>query len=212
MRYCRFILTLCLLLASSSYLYAVNSSESEEIFRFSVDIAEHPEVKWSFYSFLLGLVLFFVTDWDSKVGFVIKSIGAFLLFFGGYGVIFFAFCLFFVIGSIAQWLFQCVLALLVYFLAFSIAIFVANTPTSCPMPSCPSITAETGVSNTTSGLASIFTDPRRMLFRYRIKRCIPWDVIPYKSASRSTSVICPASSEEKPKCIKTSRQNRSSCS
>ena len=128
MKYCRFLLTLCLLLASSSYLYAVNESECEEVFKLSNIIAENPEIKWSLYSFLLGLVLYFVPDEDSSMGSVLKFLGVILLFFGGYGVIFIAFNLLSVIGSIAHWIFQCIVALLVYFLAFSIIPFLLALP------------------------------------------------------------------------------------
>ena len=58
------------------------------------------------------------------MGDVLKFLSVLLLLFGGYGVVFIAFNLLSVIGSIAHWLFQCFLALLVYFLAFSIIPFL----------------------------------------------------------------------------------------
>jgi len=45
------------------------------------------------------------------------------------------------------------------FFAFSIAMLIALWPSSYPIPSLPSITAETGVSKTISGLASILISP-----------------------------------------------------
>ena len=120
MRYCRFILTLCLLLASSSYLYAVNSSESEDVLKLYALFAVNPECKWSFYSLLFGLVLYFVSVKYFKRSIVLYCMSIFLIFFGCYVVFYVAFYLLGTIFIIAYWFLHCIFALMVYCLAFSI--------------------------------------------------------------------------------------------
>ena len=59
------------------------------------------------------------------------------------------------------------------FFAFSIAFSIAKWEINCPIPSCPSITADTGVSNTTSGFASGWMVPFSIPLSYLTILCIP---------------------------------------
>ena len=114
-------------MASSSFLYAVSDSDSEEVFRLCAELAENPEIKGHLYAFLIGLVIFIIGlfiksnyNENSKVGFALILLGILPLFYGSYGVLFVAFLLLGVIAVIIYWLAQCFLALIVYILAFSI--------------------------------------------------------------------------------------------
>lgn len=124
MKFYRFIFTFCFLLTSSSFLYA--GSDSEEVLRLYAELDENPEIKWLLYAFPIGLVMYIIGDICSdyndyiNVGFLLKSLGMFPLFFGSFGVLIIAFLLLGFIVSIIFWLAQCFLALIVYILAFAI--------------------------------------------------------------------------------------------